>query len=129
MKMITAMMAAVLGLAILAAQAQTATTHSAAVSWTAPTTNTDGSAITGTLTYTLYQGTQPATGTATLASVQTGLTAASATVTTGLTAGSTQCFAVTATANGVASAQSGQACAAIPFSTPGVPTQITVVIH
>lgn len=128
MKIFIRLLGAILAFSMLAAAAQT-TAHTAAVSWTAPATNTDGTAITGTLTYTLYQGTQPATGTATLASVQTGITTASATVTAGLTPGTTQCFAVAATANGVASAQSAQACAAIPFSTPGVPTQITVVIH
>lgn len=97
---------------------------SAAVSWTAPTTNTDGSAIAGTVTYNLYQGLSGA-----LVKVQSAVASTSTTVTTGLTAGTTQCFAVTAVANGMEGPQSTSACAAVPFSVPGAPTQVTVVIH
>jgi len=103
-----------------AAFSQTAT-----VTWTAPTKNTDGSAITATLTYNLYQGVQGAS----LTKVQSGLASTSATVTTGLTQGTTQCFTVTAVVNAAESAQSTSACVAIAFPTPGVPTQITVVVH
>lgn len=98
---------------------------SAAVSWTAPTTNTDGSAIpAGSLTYNLYQGLTGAE-----VKVQSALTAASTTVTTGLTAGTNQCFTVTAVEAGVESGPSAETCALIPKPVPGVPTQITVVIH
>ena len=99
--------------------------HPATVSWTAPTANTDGTAISATLTYNLYQGLQGAS----LAKVQTGISTTTATVSTGLTPGTTQCFAVTAVANGVESAQSTSACLAIVFPTPGAPSQITVVIR
>jgi hypothetical protein len=95
----------------------------AALSWTAPTTNTDGTTITATLTYNLYQGLAGA-----LTKVQSGLTGLAATVTTGLTPGSTQCFAVTAIEAGVEGAQSNVACAAIPLATPGAPGTVTVVI-
>jgi hypothetical protein len=98
-------------------------TTSAALSWTAPTTNTDGTAITATLTYNVYQGLSGA-----LVKVQSNLTTAATTITTGLTANTTQCFAVTAIANGVESAQSTPACAAIPFPAPGAPTSVIVVI-
>jgi len=95
------------------------------VSWTAPTTNVDGSAIpAGSLTYTLYQG---ATGSE--APAISNLTATTATVTAGLTAGATVCFKVVAIENGVQSAPSNEACSTIPKPVPGVPTQITVVIH
>jgi len=113
-----------LSLAFLAslAQAQTAT-----LSWTAPTTFTNGSAISGTITYNLYAGVQGST----LAKIQSAITTATTTVTgsTSLPAGTTVCFAVTAVVAGVESAQSAQACAAVPLPTPGVPTQITVVVH
>lgn len=97
----------------------------ATVTWTPPTTHTDGSTIAaGVLTYNLYQGLTGAE-----VKVQSGLTVASATVTAGLTAGTTQCFTVTAIEAGVEGAQSAEACAAIPKLVPGVPTQITVVIR
>src|SRR6266404_1769231 len=97
----------------------------AAVSWTPPIVNTDGSTIpTGVLTYNLYQGLTGA-----MVKVQSALAITAVTVTTGLTAGTTQCFAVTAIEGGVESAQSVSACAAIPLPVPGVATQITVVIH
>lgn len=99
--------------------------QTAVVSWTAPTKNTDGSTIATTLAYNLYQGVQ---GTS-LTKVQTALATTSVTVTAGLTPGTTQCFTVTAVSNGMESAQSSSACVAIVFPTPGVPTQITVVIH
>jgi hypothetical protein len=98
-------------------------TPSAALSWTAPTTNTDGTAITATLTYNIYQGLTGA-----LAKVQSGVTTTAATITAGLTAGTTQCFAVTAVANGVESAQSNSACAAISQPSPNSPTTVVVVI-
>lgn len=97
----------------------------AVTSWTAPIANTDASPISGAVTYNLYQAVQGAT----LAKVQSAVTSTTVTVTAGLTPGSTQCFAVTAIANGIESAQSNVACAAIPFPTPNSPSQITVVIH
>jgi hypothetical protein len=103
--------------------AQAANTTQAALSWTAPTAFADGSAITGTITYNVYQG-----PTGALVKVQTGVTSPAATVTSGLTAGTTQCFAVTAVINSIESAQSNTACAAIPFPTPGAPTNVVVVI-
>jgi hypothetical protein len=98
-------------------------TPSAAISWTAPTLNTDGTTITAPLTYNIYQGLTGA-----LAKVQSGLTINAATITAGLTPGTTQCFAVTAVANGAESAQSNTACTAISQPTPNSPTTVVVVI-
>jgi hypothetical protein len=107
----------------MVAAAQAVSPVSAALTWTAPTKNTDGTAITGAITYNVYQGLAGA-----LVKVGTGLTTAQDTITTGLTPGTTQCFAVTAVVAGIESGQSATACAAIPQPTPGVPTQVIVVI-
>jgi hypothetical protein len=94
------------------------------LSWSAPTLNTDGSAITPPLTYNLYQG-----GSATsLAKVQTGLTSTSTTVSAGLTPGSTQFFSVTAVENGQESAQETPVSVGIPEPVPSAPTGLTVVL-
>lgn len=100
---------------------------SASISWTGPTLNTDGSAITGAVTYNLYTGAQGVAPEVT--SVQKGITTPSATVTTGLTAGATVCFAVSAVVGGVEGAQTAPSCVAVPLPTPGVPTQVTIVLH
>ena len=96
----------------------------AVVRYQAPTLNTDGTAITATLTYNIYQGPQGGT----LVKVQTGLTGLSAVVSTGLVAGTTQCFAVTAVAGSQESSMSTSACAAVNASTPGNPTVVVVTI-
>lgn len=119
---IVAALTALIFAGCVTAQAQAA--PSAALSYTAPATNTDGSAISGTLTYNIYQGLTGA-----LVKVQSAVTGLSVTITTGLTAGTTQCFAVTAVEGGVESAQSNTACVAIPKPIPGVPTQVTIVLH
>lgn len=104
-----------------------AATPTATVSWTAPTTNTDGSSITAALTYNLYAGTSCTS----MSKLVSGITTVSTVVTspTTLAPGTTVCFAVTAVANGVESAQSNTATTVIPYSTPGAPGQITVVVH
>lgn len=107
----------------LPAFAQTISPYSASLSWTAPTANTDGSAITGSLTYNIYQGASGALG---ATPVQTGITTTSATITAGLSAGATVCFAVTAVEGGVESAQSAQACKTFPKPVPVSPTGLTV---
>lgn len=97
----------------------------AVVSWAAPTTNVDGSAITSTLTYNIYQGLAGA-----LVKVQSGVPGTAAvTITAGLTAGTNQCFTVSAIENGVEGAQSNALCLLIPKAVPGVPTQVTIVLH
>lgn len=89
-------------------------------SWTAPTQNTDGTAITAPLTYNLYTGAKGAE-----VKTQANLTATQATI-AGLTAGAQTCATVTAVANGVESAQSAEVCATPAFPTPNPPTNLLV---
>lgn len=106
-----------------AATAATVAPPQAAVSWVAPTLNTDGTAISGPITYNVYQGLTGA-----LVKVLSNLTTTSTVITTGLTPGSSQCFAVSAVVNGAESAQSAFMCATIPNPIPGSPTTVVVVI-
>jgi hypothetical protein len=103
--------------ALLAASQAFAAT--ATVSWIAPTTNTNGTAISGALTYNVYQN---------AVKVQSGVAGLTATVTTGLTAGSTQCFSVSAVEAGVEGAQSLPSCVTLQALTPNAPTVPTVTI-
>lgn len=113
------------GLLLCSTAALAQSAPSVLVAGSAPTTNVDGSTITATLTYNLYQSVQGGT----LVKVQGPLTTLSATVTAGLTPGSTQCFTFTAIEGGNESAKAPSACAAIPLPTPNAPSQITVVVH
>ena len=88
-----------------------AATPSATLTWVAPTTNTDGTAITLPLTYNVYQGTGSTVG---ATPVQTGVTALTLTITAGLTDGTTACFAVTAVEGGQESVKSNVACKTFP---------------
>lgn len=109
--------AALLVLVTLPAFAQTG---SAILSCTPPTTNTDGTAIAGTVTYKFYRGTTATSQT----TVSTAQTSCSYTW-TGLSAG-THYFSATATVNGVESARSNVASKTIAF-TPSPPTGLTVL--
>jgi len=94
------------------------------VSWTAPTTNTDGSAIpAGSLTYQLYQGSDGK-----YATVGSPVAITSELVTAGLTVGTTVCFYVVAIEAAQQSGASTEACAVVPKPTviPNPPTQVTV---
>lgn len=77
---------------------------SATLTWAAPTTYVDGTAIpsTVTITYNVYQGPSASA----LVKVASGVTALTDTVTTGLSDGQTYYWAVTAVANSIESAQS-----------------------
>lgn len=99
--------------------AQTVTTSNT-LSWTAPTTNTDGSTITGTLTYNVYQGAKGGAFTKTASAV----TGSSTTVTT--TAGS--CFAVTSVAQGSESALSNTACLLQPSGPTAASVSVTITV-
>ena len=107
--------------ALMACATMAATGPQAVLAWTGPTLNTDGSAITGAITYNVYQG---ATGAETLA--QSGLSTATATVTSGLTVGSNVCFVVTAVVAGVESARSNEGCKLITAPQPNAPTTIII---
>lgn len=108
-------------LAPIAALAATAT-----ISWTPAVTRADGSTLTGTPFFNLYQGPSGAE-----VKVLSGLTTPSVVVTTGLPSGSTVCFAVTQVeaATGLESSLSIEACKtfpALPPSPPSPPTGVQV---
>jgi hypothetical protein len=88
---------------------------SATLSCTPPTQNTDGSPITGALSYKFYRGTTLGTYPAFLTSTTCG------TVFTGLAAG-THYFVATANVAGVESAFSGVAAKLVGTGTPNPPT-------
>lgn len=100
------------------------TTLAVNLAWTADATNTDGSPITGAVTYNVYQGTAANA----LTKVQSGLTATSVTVNTGLTPGAEAFFAVSATAEGQESGQSTVVSIAIPALVPSAPTGLTATV-
>jgi hypothetical protein len=106
--------------------AQTPTGLTATWTWSAPTTNSDGSAISGTLTYQLYVGTAGAnseSGTP----AYTG-TATSAT-TSGYSSGQTVTGFVIACYNGTVgpcSAKSAEASYTFPLPAPAAPTSLKV---
>lgn len=116
---ITLICVAILGILAGCAQAISAPL-SVALSWTAPTTFTNGSAITGAITYNIYQGASGAE-----VSAQTGVSATSVTITTGLSAGSTVCWQVTAVVGGVESSRTTEVCETFPAQ-PNPPTNLTV---
>lgn len=109
---------------LLASMAALAASFPLVGEWTAPTKNTDGSAIASTITYNVYQG--PQGGTFTM--VQTGLKGTSAVISAGLPAGSTQCFYVTAVTNLGESAPSNSACVSIPSAKPNAPTNLSITL-
>lgn len=119
---------ALLASAVPAFAQTTGPTVTATISYTAPTLNTDGSAISGAITYNIYaaaQGTTPV-------QVATGVSANPEIYVAALTTipyGTTECFAVTSVANGVESALSSPlACKTFAAPTPGSPTNVTVTL-
>jgi hypothetical protein len=103
-----------------------AVSTSVGLNWTAPTANTDASAIIGTLTYNLYQG--PKAGP--FAKVASGITGTT-TIVTSLSAGT--CFWLSAveaiTASSTAeSVPTGPVCATQPGSPGGLSISVTVKI-
>jgi hypothetical protein len=100
----------------IVANAQAANT--AVLTWTAPTTYTDGTPIVGTLGYNVYQGAQGST-TKTKVGAATSTTF---TVSSGLASGSTVCFQVSTTQGTQESALSNEACKTFPPPTPQAPT-------
>jgi predicted phage tail protein len=94
----------------------------ATITFTAPTTNTDGTPIATPLTYEIFEGT--ASGAETLAAK--GLAGSPIAVNTGLKDGTTVYFYVEAVdANGAASAPSNEVCKSFPA---GVPSSVTITI-
>jgi hypothetical protein len=115
------LVAALLLVFACAASAQTAS-RTATITFTAPTTRTDGSAITGTMSYQVWQGLKG--GTKALAGTINNTTA---TITTGLQGGREYCWHVVAieSGNSVQSVPSNEACKAFELSGPNTVT-ITV---
>lgn len=106
-------------LATMRANAQAGRT--ATITFTAPTTRTDGTSITGALSYEVWQGLKGGTKT----KVST-ITSSATTITTGLLGGNEYCWHVVAVeAGGGSSVPSNEACKAFPQSPPSTVT-ITV---
>ena len=122
---------AALGCSCALAFAQTAPTcvqgkggiaPTATITFTAPSTNTDGTPIATPVTYEIFQG--GASGQETLAAK--GQAGSPITVSTGLKDGTTVFWYVEAVdGNGVASAPSNEVCKAFPA---GVPSTVTITI-
>ena len=96
--------------------------RTATITFTRPTTYTDGSALGSgvTVTYNVYAGAKGSTSKTRIATI----TSTATTINTGLQPGET-CFEVTAIANGVESAKSNEACKTFAFPAPETVT-ITV---
>lgn len=97
----------------------------ASLTWTAPTTRTDGSALSGAVTYKVYRGTSAAA----VASATTPIGTATGTTYTDASAPSgTQFYAVaTVDASGAESVKSNAVSVVIPVAPPSPPTGLTVV--
>ena len=118
---------ALLALALIASPAFAATcvqgasgvAPTATLTFTAPTKNTDGTAISTPLTYNVYMGT--ASGTET--KVASGLAGSPIAVSAGLIPGSTFYFEITVVDSaGIESAKSNEVCKAFAASVPGTVT-------
>jgi len=94
----------------------------ATLTWTAPTTNTDGSAIATPLSYNLWQGTSSGGET----QVATGITSTTDTINTGLADSTTAYFEIVVVdAHGNMSAKSNEVCKSFPA---GVPNAVTITV-
>jgi hypothetical protein len=111
-------LALVLTLFATLALGQTAPT--ATLTWTAPTTYSDGTTIPSsvTLTYNIYQGISATS----LVKVATGVTAVTSSINTGLADGTTYYWAVTAVAGGLEGAQSNVGTKTFAAVAPGTVT-------
>jgi hypothetical protein len=111
---------ACLALSLIALPGLAQTAPTATLTWSAPTTYSDGTAIpsTVTVTYNIYQGTSATT----LTKVAAGVTAVTDSITTGLADGTTYYWAVTAVAGGLEGAQSNVASKVFASVAPGVVT-------
>lgn len=103
------------------------------VAWSPPTSNVDGSPITGAITYNAYFSFGSVCSAAPLTALMNASPIASTSyLVTGVGAG-LKCFAVTAVVNGVESAQSAQVAVTVTqgvappvIKTPSAPTGVTV---
>ena len=109
-------------LALLVFSPLAAVAGTANLTWTAPTLNTDGTAITAPLTYKVYGGVQ--------GSAKAVLATVSALAYTHSTApnGVTYCYQVSAVAGGVESSLSAEGCKVMPPAVPNPPTNLTITV-
>ena len=104
-------------LALLSTLAQAQNT--ATIAFTAPASRLDGTAITGALSYGVYQG----VGVGTTKTKVGTITTTTSTITTGLLGGTTYCWQITATeGSGPESARSNEACKTFAASPPNTVT-------
>lgn len=119
MRLVNALLCAavlvLLGLLESVAYAGTAT-----ITWSAPTANTDGSAITGVISYKVFGGKQGASRLQIAAPGNTSF------IHRDLVGGDTWCYHVTAVVNGQESIPSNVVCKAIPQVVPNPPVIVTV---
>ncbi|MDE2100455.1 MAG: hypothetical protein KGL39_24600 [Patescibacteria group bacterium] len=110
---------------------------SVGLGWQAPTTNTDNSVISGTLSYNIYQ-VASSTATSGGTKVASGITAGVYQI-TNLTDATTVCYAVTAVETYTAtqvppsgateeSGYSNAVCAALPPGVPSTPLMLTITV-
>ncbi len=118
---LVALVLAILAAGPLAARAET-------LSWTAPTTYTDGSSIgSATITYTAVWSTSSSlTSPTTLASSISGTSTTFNVTTAGMTRGTTVYFAVRATVGGVNSAYSSPLSWLVPALAPSAPGGLSI---
>jgi hypothetical protein len=107
-------------LALFATLSLAQTAPTAVLSWTAPTTYSDGTTIPSSvaLTYNIYQGISATA----LVKVATGVTALTSSISTGLADGTTYYWSVTAVAGGLEGAQSNVGTKTFAAVAPGTVT-------
>lgn len=98
--------------------------NTATFSWGAVTQNTDGTTITGPVTYNIYQTACGSTSGG--SQVASGITGLAYVISTGLADGTTYCWNLTAVAGGVESAYSNQATKTFLPGTPAASSTFTV---
>lgn len=96
--------------------------NTATLTWVAPTTNTDGTPLSGACSYNVYQGLSATT----LTKTATGISTLTYAVSTGLIDGTQYFFSVSCTVGGIESAQSNVGSKTFSPGTPSVPTTLTV---
>jgi hypothetical protein len=111
-----------LALACLASTSYAQAANQAILTWTAPTTYSDGTPLPASgLGFKVYRGLQGATKT-----VIASPTSTTYTDTTGLASGTTVCYQVSATLAGQESALSTEACKTFPALAPSAPSALRV---
>ena len=124
MKPVFRALAALAAAAILVGVAIAATPNSAVLTWTPALTRTDGTTITGALTFNVYRGVGAGGAVASTTPYLTALTGTTYTDTTGLAGGTTVCYQGTEieTATGLESARTNEVCKTFPQAPPSALT-------